>query len=68
MLASRNVISDPDLIEPGMNLTIPDLQKNLSDPGARAKIKDFLNEIAGVYDRKGKPAIRDDLRALARTL
>jgi nucleoid-associated protein YgaU len=68
MLASRETITDPDLLEPGMVLTIPDLQKNLDDPGARAKLKEFLNEIAGVYDRKNQPAIRDQLRALASSL
>jgi hypothetical protein len=68
MLASRETVTDPDLIEPGMELTIPDLQKNLDDPEARAKIKAFLNEIAGVYDRKGQPVIRDQLRALASSL
>jgi hypothetical protein len=68
MLASRETVTDPDLIEPGMVLTIPDLQKNLDDPGAKAKMKEFLNEIAGVYDRKGQPTIRDQLRALASSL
>jgi hypothetical protein len=68
MLASGDVVDDPDLIEPGTRLTIPDLQRNLSDPGARAKIKEFLNEIANVYDRKRIDRMRDDLRALANSL
>jgi hypothetical protein len=68
MLASQDVVKDPDLIEPGMSLTIPDLQKNLDDPGARQKVKEFLNEIAGVYNTKGNPATRDRLRALAASL
>jgi hypothetical protein len=68
MLASRETVTDPDLIEPGMVLTVPDLQKNLDDPGARAKLKEFLNEIAGVYDRKGQAVTRDQLRALAASL
>ncbi|MDR1900153.1 MAG: hypothetical protein LBQ55_09105 [Treponema sp.] len=68
MLASRETVTDPDLIEPGMVLTVPDLQKNLDDPGARAKLKEFLNEIAGVYDRKGQADTRDQLRALAASL
>jgi hypothetical protein len=68
MLASRETVKDPDLIEPGMNLTIPDLQRNLNDPGARQKIKEFLNEIADVYNRKGKAETRDRLRALSSSL
>jgi hypothetical protein len=68
MLASRGTVTDPDLIEPGMSLTVPDLQRNLNDPGARRKIKEFLNEIADVYNRKGKAETRDRLRALSSSL
>jgi LysM repeat protein len=68
MLASQDVVKDPDLIRPGMRLTIPDLQKNLNDPGARQKVKEFLNEIAGVYNTKGRTVTRDQLRALAASL
>lgn len=52
MLASSDVVEDPDEIEIGMELTIPDLQKNLTDPTARGQIKQFLLEIADVYDHK----------------
>ncbi|MDR1420576.1 MAG: hypothetical protein LBI86_09400 [Treponema sp.] len=68
MLASRETVTDPDLIKPGMDLTIPDLQRNLDDPGARQRIKEFLNEIADVYNRKGRAETRDRLRALASSL
>jgi LysM repeat protein len=68
MLASQDVVKDPDLIEPGIKLTIPDLQKNLNDPGARQKIKEFLNDIANVYNTKGKAVTRDQLRELAASL
>jgi hypothetical protein len=69
MLASQTAgVSDPDLILPGMNLTIPDLQRNLSDPGSRNKIKSFLNEIAGVYDRKNKAVPAQKLRGLSAAL
>jgi hypothetical protein len=68
MLASRELVTDPDYIRPGMILTIPDLQRNLNDPGARGKIKEFLNEIAAVYNRKGKTVTRDRLRDLANSL
>jgi hypothetical protein len=68
MLASRETVTDPDLIEPGMNLVVPDLQRNLDDPGARERIREFLNEIADVYNRKGRAETRDRLRALASSL
>jgi hypothetical protein len=54
MLASSQaaVIADPDVIEPGMRLTIPDLQRNLDDSRARANIKAYLKDVAGIYERK----------------
>jgi hypothetical protein len=51
-----------------MELTIPDLQRNLDDPTARRQIKAFLNAIADVYDKKDKPDMSRDLRQLANTL
>jgi len=68
MLASGNTIVDPDLIEPGMKLTIPDLKKNLADPGARKAIKDFLKDIAYIYDKKGHSATEKGLVALSDSL
>ena len=65
MLASNDVVQDPDLIEPGMRLAIPDLQRNLDDPGARQAMKDFFNEIADVYERKSTNEERTVLRNLA---
>ena len=53
MLASKDVtIQDPDLILPGMQLTVPDLDKNLADADARANIKAFLKDVAGIYGKK----------------
>jgi hypothetical protein len=72
MLASRDTVSDPDLIEPGMKLTVPDLQRNLNDPHARQKIKEFLDEIADVYNDKPEKGWgeenRKHLKALAASL
>jgi hypothetical protein len=65
MLASNDVVLDPDLIQPGMNLTIPNLQQNLNDPDARQRIKSFLLDIAVVYDRKTRPETSRELRELA---
>jgi hypothetical protein len=52
MLASSDVVQDPDLIEPGMTLTIPVLQKNIDNPDSRKMVKDFLYDIADVYESK----------------
>jgi hypothetical protein len=72
MLASRERVRDPDLIIGGTVLIVPDLQRNLNDPGARQKIKDFLNEIADVYaarpGKKWSAQTRNRLRALASSL
>jgi hypothetical protein len=65
MLASNDVVQDPDLIEPGMHLAIPDLQRNLDDPGARQAMKDFFLEIAEVYEQKSTSEERTVLRNLA---
>lgn len=53
MLASQDVVLDPDLIEVGMALSIPDLDRNLADAKAREAIKSFLKDIAAVYEKKG---------------
>jgi hypothetical protein len=65
MLASNDEVDDPDLIEPGMRLTIPDLQRNLDDADARQMMKEFFTDIAGIYEQKAKNATRPDRRQLA---
>jgi LysM repeat protein len=56
MAASRDKqtvnIVDPDLIEPGMELVIPDLALNLANPEIKAKIKVLLESVAKIYDEK----------------
>jgi Tfp pilus assembly protein FimV len=53
MLASSDVtIQDPDLIQPGIQLTIPDLDKNLDDADAKANIKAFLQDVSDIYGKK----------------
>jgi hypothetical protein len=68
MLASSDVVLDPDLIEPDMILTIPDLQRNLNDAKAREKIQAFLIDIAGIYEQKDKPDTQRRLMELAQSL
>ena len=68
MLASSNIIRDPDRIRPGMRLTIPNLQVNLNDSRARARIKSFLREIAVINERRNRPLDAYGLRRLANSL
>jgi len=68
MTASDSKIVDPDLIEPGMNLKVPDLKKNLANPVARKAIKDCLNDVAYVYNKKGVAVTEDGLKKLANSL
>ena len=68
MLASKDVVIDPDKIEPGMVLTIPDLQRNLDSPRARANIKSFLGEIAKIEDDRSRSQTAQGLRDLANSL
>jgi hypothetical protein len=68
MLASKDVVSDPDKIEPGMKLTIPDLQKNLDNPKSRASIKEYLKEIAAIEDKRKRPEDAKGLRQLSDSL
>jgi hypothetical protein len=68
MLASDTSIVDPDLIEPGMILTIPDLKRNLADSGSRKAIKDCIKDVSYVYNRKGQSVTEKGLVTLANTL
>ncbi|MDR2078213.1 MAG: LysM peptidoglycan-binding domain-containing protein [Treponema sp.] len=65
MLASNDLVQDPDLIEPGMTLSVPDLQRNLDSAAARQAMKEFFRDIAGVYGQKAGDETREDRRKLA---
>jgi len=52
MMASSANIPNPDRIYPGMRLTVPDLRRNLDNPGARQAIKNSLSEVAEIYARR----------------
>jgi len=60
------LVQDQDLIEPGMALTIPQIQPNLDDPRARASMQRFFLEIADITARK-RPADATGLRRLTNT-
>ena len=68
MLASREIVLDPDRIFPDMVLTIPDVQLNLASDTARASIRDFLREIAVIEDQRRRPQTAAGLRNLANSL
>ena len=68
MLASDSHIVDPDLIEPGMQLTIIDLERNLNNRSSRQAIKDCLKDIAHIYNRKGNTGAEQGLLTLADSL
>ena len=65
MLASSDVVLDPDKIEPGMVLTLPDIQKNLDNARAKASMKEFFLEIAKTYDDRNRSEDAEALRELA---
>jgi hypothetical protein len=65
MLASSEVVLDPDKIEPGMELTIPVIQTNLDDTRAKGKIKNFFGEIAKIEERRNRAANAQNFRDMS---
>lgn len=64
MLASNNVVKDPELIRPGMELTIPNLDANIGDSDRAKKLSPYFKDIANVYKSKKTNAsatIRENL-------
>jgi len=55
MLASRDVVKNPDKIWPGMVLTIPDIERNKANVNYRKAIKDCLNGLADTERNKPRP-------------
>lgn len=52
MLATEEPIDDPDVIEPGMTLIIPDLQKNLDEVAVHQNMKTGFSKVADLYKNK----------------
>jgi LysM repeat protein len=64
-----DVVEDIDLIEPGMVLAIPDLQRNLDNAVARRIIKTYMGgEVADINDARGRAGDAAELRKLADSL
>jgi hypothetical protein len=64
ILASRDVIADDvimdiDSLKPGVELKIPNLNRNLNDPDTRQSLKYFLYDVADVYEKKEAAETRD---------
>lgn len=55
MLASRGVVINPDKIVPGMELTIPDLERNKANANSRISMKNCLNGFADIESGKAAP-------------
>ncbi|MCL1814339.1 MAG: LysM peptidoglycan-binding domain-containing protein [Treponema sp.] len=64
-LANTSEVPDPDVIEVGQRLVVPDLQRNLNNNGAKALLKNDMLSVARQYEKQGKPAATSRLRNLA---
>ena len=71
MLASKNVVQDPELIRPGMKLTIPSLERNINNAEKAKVLSPYFKDIAGVYKQKktkAAPDIREHLTDISTEL
>ena len=71
MLASKNVVQDPELIRPGMKLTIPSLERNINNVEKAKVLSPYFKDIAGVYKQKktkAAPDIREHLTDISTEL
>jgi hypothetical protein len=68
ILASSDVILDPDFLEPGMELKIPNLAENLDDQDIQETLIYFLYDIANIYEKKETAEIRKNKKQQAANL
>ena len=68
LLASKNAVLDPDRIVPGMELTIPNLQRNLNVPRSRENIRSFMLEIADFEEGRNRRDTAAGIRTRANAL
>ncbi|MDR2662184.1 MAG: LysM peptidoglycan-binding domain-containing protein [Treponema sp.] len=64
-LGSAEIVKDPDVLEVGDKLIIPELQRNLNDVGANAAIRAAMLVTAAQYERQSKPNAASILKNLA---
>jgi len=68
MLASSSVVKDLDKIQPGMVLTIPDLEVNKNDNSAKRSMRGVMLDCADIDDVRSRHETAKGLRELANTL
>jgi len=70
VFASHGVVKNPDLIMPGMELIIPNLERNKATANSRRSIKECLNWFVEIERRKVSPnqGLIDSFRKLAASL
>ncbi|MDR1836632.1 MAG: LysM peptidoglycan-binding domain-containing protein [Treponema sp.] len=68
MLASKDIVLDPDKIQPGMVLTIPDLDKNLNGVRSKANVKGVILDCAQIEENRGRADTARGLRERANRL
>jgi hypothetical protein len=54
MMVCDDIVIDPDKIEPGMILTIPDLNRNIADTKAKYSMNSFFARIADIEEQRGR--------------
>lgn len=68
MLASHDVVKDPERIEPGMQLMIPSFDANIKNKDVAKRLSPYFKDIAEVYEQKKTAApvdIRPNLLAIS---
>jgi LysM repeat protein len=65
ILGNPGVTTNPDLILPGTQFKIPNLQRNLDSGAARAELKTYMEELIVFYDQKPDRVMSANLRSLA---
>jgi len=68
MLASRDIVLDPDKIKPGMVLTIPNLKVNLENREAKQAIKGVMMDCANIEVCRNRQPAAVEIRKLASRL
>ena len=68
MMASSDIVLDPDKIEPGMQLTVPNLQANLNNANARSNIKRLLLEFADLEESRDRAGTAQGMRDRSNSL
>jgi hypothetical protein len=62
LMVSDGLITDPDEIEPDMELTIPDVGRNISDARAKDSIDVFFTGIAILEEQRGRNGTAELIR------